>query len=37
MRSAESLYLVDEELLRGLEPDVILTQDLCQVWRAVGE
>ncbi|HWJ14516.1 MAG TPA: cobalamin-binding protein [Gemmatimonadaceae bacterium] len=36
MRSAESLYLVDEELLRGLEPDVILTQDLCQVCAPSG-
>ncbi|HVE33962.1 MAG TPA: ABC transporter substrate-binding protein [Gemmatimonadaceae bacterium] len=36
MRSGESLYLVDEELLRALEPDVILTQDLCQVCAPSG-
>jgi iron complex transport system substrate-binding protein len=36
MRSGESLYLVDEELLRTLEPDVILTQDLCQVCAPSG-
>jgi len=27
----ESLYTVDEARLRGLRPDVILTQDLCEV------
>jgi len=36
MRSGESRYLVDEELLRALEPDVILTQDLCQVCAPSG-
>ena len=36
MRSGDSLYLVDEELLRALEPDVILTQDLCQVCAPSG-
>src|SRR5690242_3628950 len=36
MRSGESLYLVDEALLRSLEPDVILTQDLCQVCAPSG-
>jgi len=36
LRSGESLYLVDEELLRALEPDVILTQDLCQVCAPSG-
>src|SRR5262245_42754082 len=36
LRSGESLYLVDEELLGALEPDVILTQDLCQVCAPSG-
>ena len=27
----ESLYRIDEDLLRALAPDVILTQDLCEV------
>jgi len=36
LRSGESLYLVDEDLLRALEPDVILTQDLCQVCAPSG-
>ena len=36
LRSRESIYLVDEELLRALEPDVILTQDLCQVCAPSG-
>jgi iron complex transport system substrate-binding protein len=27
----ESLYVLDEQLLRALSPDVILTQDLCEV------
>src|SRR5438477_9500853 len=36
MKSGESLYLVDEELLRDLAPDVILTQDLCQVCAPSG-
>jgi len=36
LTSGESLYLVDEELLRALEPDVILTQDLCQVCAPSG-
>ncbi len=31
MASGESLYRIDEELLRSLAPDVILTQDLCEV------
>jgi iron complex transport system substrate-binding protein len=31
MRSGESLYVVDERLLNDLAPDVVLTQDLCQV------
>lgn len=29
--ASNSLYFVDEDLLRSLEPDVILTQDLCDV------
>src|SRR5215831_8258688 len=31
LRSEQSLYRVDEQLLRKLTPDLILTQDLCQV------
>ena len=30
----ESIYAVDPELLRSLEPDLIVTQDLCQVCAA---
>jgi iron complex transport system substrate-binding protein len=30
----ESIYAVDAELLRSLEPDLILTQDLCHVCAA---
>lgn len=36
MHSGESLYLVDEGLLHALAPDVILTQDLCQVCAPSG-
>jgi iron complex transport system substrate-binding protein len=36
LRSTGTLYAVDEELLRQLEPDVILTQDLCQVCAPSG-
>lgn len=36
MASGESLYVVDEILLRDLAPDVILTQDLCQVCAPSG-
>ena len=36
MRSGESLYVVDEALLDALAPDVILTQDLCQVCAPSG-
>jgi iron complex transport system substrate-binding protein len=36
LRSGESLYQVDEILLRDLAPDVILTQDLCQVCAPSG-
>jgi iron complex transport system substrate-binding protein len=31
LRKGESLYEIDEALLRSLEPDLILTQDLCEV------
>jgi iron complex transport system substrate-binding protein len=36
MRAGLSLYAVDEELLRQLDPDLILTQDLCQVCAPSG-
>src|SRR3954469_18975761 len=36
MRSGESLYVVDEALLNALAPDVILTQNLCQVCAPSG-
>ncbi len=36
LASGESLYQVDELLLRELAPDVILTQDLCQVCAPSG-
>src|SRR6185369_8049819 len=36
LRSGESLYQVDERLLATLEPDVVLTQDLCQVCAPSG-
>ena len=36
LRSGDSLYVVDEVLLRELAPDVILTQDLCQVCAPSG-
>src|SRR5215216_2396023 len=36
LRDGESLYAVDETLLRALEPDLILTQDLCQVCAPSG-
>ena len=36
LRSGESLYVVDEVLLRELNADVILTQDLCQVCAPSG-
>jgi iron complex transport system substrate-binding protein len=29
--SSEQLYAIDEEVLRALKPDVIVTQDLCRV------
>jgi iron complex transport system substrate-binding protein len=36
LRAGESLYEVDEVLLRDLAPDVVLTQDLCQVCAPSG-
>jgi len=36
LRAGQSVYLVDEKLLRELAPDVILTQDLCQVCAPSG-
>src|SRR5499425_394331 len=36
IRSGESLYLVDEKLLTELAPDLILTQNLCQVCAPSG-
>jgi len=36
MSEGQSLYLVDETLLRELAPDLILTQDLCQVCAPSG-
>lgn len=36
MRQGASLYEVDENLLRELAPDLILTQDLCQVCAPSG-
>jgi iron complex transport system substrate-binding protein len=36
MRSGRSLYEVDEKLLQELAPDLILTQDLCQVCAPSG-
>ena len=36
MRAGLSLYHVDEKLLRELAPDLILTQDLCQVCAPSG-
>lgn len=34
LRNGESLYELDEILLRQIEPDLVLTQDLCQVCAA---
>ena len=34
--SGQSLYQVDENLLRELKPDLILTQNLCQVCGPAG-
>lgn len=36
MRAGLSLYEIDEQLLRELSPDLILTQDLCQVCAPSG-
>jgi iron complex transport system substrate-binding protein len=36
MREGLSLYVVDEKLLQELAPDLILTQDLCQVCAPSG-
>lgn len=36
MRAGHSLYQVDEKLLQQLAPDIILTQDLCQVCAPSG-
>ena len=36
MRSGESLYRVDETLMRRIAPDLIVTQDLCQVCAPSG-
>lgn len=36
MREGQSLYEIDEELLRRLAPDLILTQNLCQVCAPSG-
>src|SRR5207248_2209507 len=36
LRNGLSLYRVDEELIRRIAPDLILTQDLCQVCAPSG-
>jgi iron complex transport system substrate-binding protein len=36
VRNGESLYQIDEQMLRQLEPDLILTQNLCQVCAPSG-
>jgi iron complex transport system substrate-binding protein len=37
MKSGETLYRIDEVLLRDLRPDVILTQNLCRVCAPSGD
>jgi iron complex transport system substrate-binding protein len=36
LRDGQSLYQVDENLLRDLQPDIIITQNLCQVCAPSG-
>ena len=36
IRNGQSLYEIDEQLLRDLAPDLILTQNLCQVCAPSG-
>src|SRR5688500_2661058 len=36
MREGKSLYQIDEQLLRELAPDAIMTQNLCQVCAPSG-
>ena len=36
MREGQSLYQIDEQLLRDLAPDLLLTQNLCQVCAPSG-
>ena len=36
LRAGESLYQIDEKLLQELQPDLILTQNLCQVCAPSG-
>ncbi len=37
LRAGQSLYTVDESLLKAVAPDLILTQDLCQVCAPSGQ
>lgn len=37
MADDDTLYTIDEKLLRGLRPDVILTQNLCRVCAPSGD
>lgn len=36
LRSGKSLYIINEALLKDLRPDIIITQDLCQVCAPSG-
>jgi len=36
LRAGQSLYVADEQLLKNLQPDLIITQDLCQVCAPSG-